>query len=381
MQITYPHFGSLTYVFECLMRGLGRDDVIIPYKPSKKTAELGSRYSPEFICTPFKLTLGTFIEGLERGATELAIGGCHAYCRFGYYWPVQKLILQNLGYKKFTFKTINYDEPLGIVRDLKNNFSADISYTRILKVLRRVWRVNRLTDLVDQLKYHYRALEIVKGQTDALAEKAYRMIVEASSNIHDIRELQDILPAMFRKNIAIRENDYPLRIAVVGEIYVVQEPALNLDIFRKLNKLGVITESPVSLRRYCDIGRKLNPFKKMEFEKADKAAKPFLEYRVGGETQESIGDTILYRRRGWDGMIHLYPFTCMPEIISRSILPEISATYDMPVLSLVVDEQTGETGFQTRLEAFVDLLLRRREEKGRRKLTGIEIVKNREVLY
>jgi len=61
-------------------------------------------------------------------------------------------------------------------------------------------------------------------------------------------------------------------------------------------------------------------------------------------------------------MVHLYPFTCMPEIISRSILPQISKEYDMPVLSLVVDEQTGEAGFQTRLEAFIDLLYRKRDK-------------------
>ena len=68
-------------------------------------------------------------------------------------------------------------------------------------------------------------------------------------------------------------------------------------------------------------------------------------------------------------MVHLYPFTCMPEIISRSILPQISKEYDMPVLSLVVDEQTGEAGFQTRLEAFIDLLYRKREKDRERNIT------------
>jgi len=59
--------------------------------------------------------------------------------------------------------------------------------------------------------------------------------------------------------------------------------------------------------------------------------------------------------------VHLYPFTCMPEIITRAIAPEISMKHDMPFLSLVVDEHTGEAGFQTRLEAFVDLLQRRKD--------------------
>ena len=52
----------------------------------------------------------------------------------------------------------------------------------------------------------------------------------------------------------------------------------------------------------------------------------------------------------------------MPEIISRSILPQVSREHDMPVLSLVLDEHTGEAGIQTRLEAFVDLLERKRND-------------------
>ena len=110
------------------------------------------------------------------------------------------------------------------------------------------------------------------------------------------------------------------------------------------------------------MGPILNPFLKLHRDVSVKIAEPYLEYRCGGEAQESIGDTIFYKNKGWDGMVHLYPFTCMPEIISRSILPQISKEYDMPVLSLVVDEQTGKTGFQTRLEAFVDLLYRKREK-------------------
>jgi predicted nucleotide-binding protein (sugar kinase/HSP70/actin superfamily) len=53
----------------------------------------------------------------------------------------------------------------------------------------------------------------------------------------------------------------------------------------------------------------------------------------------------------------------MPEIITRAIAPQLSKENDMPFLSLVVDEHTGEAGFQTRIEAFIDLLRRRKREK------------------
>jgi predicted nucleotide-binding protein (sugar kinase/HSP70/actin superfamily) len=133
---------------------------------------------------------------------------------------------------------------------------------------------------------------------------------------------------------------------------------------RKLNDIGVQVETPITLRRYIDVGVKLNPFKKFHYEHSVHAAKPYVQHRCGGETQENLGDVITYKKDGWDGIVHLYPFTCMPEIISRSIFPQISKEYDMPVMSLVLDEHTGEAGVQTRLEAFIDLLARKRESNG-----------------
>jgi len=52
----------------------------------------------------------------------------------------------------------------------------------------------------------------------------------------------------------------------------------------------------------------------------------------------------------------------MHEIVSKSILPTISKDLDFPVMSLVVDDMTGEAGYITRIEAFIDLLERRREK-------------------
>jgi predicted nucleotide-binding protein (sugar kinase/HSP70/actin superfamily) len=57
------------------------------------------------------------------------------------------------------------------------------------------------------------------------------------------------------------------------------------------------------------------------------------------------------------------PFGCMPEIVAESILPRIYEDYGVPVMTLMVDEMTGEAGYFTRLEAFVDLLEQRRRIK------------------
>ncbi len=44
-------------------------------------------------------------------------------------------------------------------------------------------------------------------------------------------------------------------------------------------------------------------------------------------------------------------------------MPAVGRDFGIPTLTLIVDEMTGEAGYLTRVEAFVDLLKRRKEEK------------------
>ncbi len=59
-------------------------------KPSltKQTLSLGTRHSPEFVCLPFKVILGSFIESLEQGANTLFLVSSTNACRLGYYSKV-----------------------------------------------------------------------------------------------------------------------------------------------------------------------------------------------------------------------------------------------------------------------------------------------------
>ena len=50
----------------------------------------------------------------------------------------------------------------------------------------------------------------------------------------------------------------------------------------------------------------------------------------------------------------------MPEIMSQNIFPAMRENCDIPILALIMDEQTGRAGYITRLEAFVDLMRRKK---------------------
>jgi predicted nucleotide-binding protein (sugar kinase/HSP70/actin superfamily) len=62
-----------------------------------------------------------------------------------------------------------------------------------------------------------------------------------------------------------------------------------------------------------------------------------------------------------DGIIHVFPFTCMPELVAQTILMKVQKDLDIPILTLILDEHTAPGGVETRLEAFIDLLERRRK--------------------
>ncbi|NHJ87566.1 MAG: hypothetical protein FK734_19045 [Asgard group archaeon] len=352
MPISFPYLGSFTFVFESIARAMGRKDIVMPNKPTYKTKQLGARYSPEFICTPFKMILGTYLEVLEKGAYELVGTLFVDYCRLGYYTPVVELILEDLGYD-FEFMYLNFNQPLDFIKEMKRR-TEGLTYLGTARAFQIGWVKNRFIDLVDKYLNSYRAVEITKGSTEAVAEKAYRVIVE-TEGMCNIRKLRYVIPKMFSE-VEIDTKAHPLKVAVVGELYAVVEPAINLDVMKRLNELGVISETPITFTRWIDIGARMNIFKKKHFREAVKRAKPYVGYRLGGKTQESLGSIVMYKEENWDGVVHLYPFTCMPEIVTRSILPQVSKEHDIPVLSLVLDEHTGETGYQTRLEAFTELL-------------------------
>ena len=84
---------------------------------------------------------------------------------------------------------------------------------------------------------------------------------------------------------------------------------------------------------------------------------------IGGHGNESIIHTIYYGMKGFDGVLHILPFNCMPENTVAPLVDDMGKKYNIPVMRLSFDEHTGEAGLGTRLEAFVDILKWR---KGRR---------------
>ena len=146
---------------------------------------------------------------------------------------------------------------------------------------------------------------------------------------------------------------------LVGEIYVAAEPFVNLRLEERLGYLGVEVVRTIHLPQWVEDHIFKNALGLYKQASLKRSAAGYLEGFVGGHGLESVARSVDLARQELDGIIHILPPTCMPEVIAQGILPKVSADKGIPIMSLVVDEHGGEIGFQTRLEAFVDLLQRR----------------------
>jgi len=77
---------------------------------------------------------------------------------------------------------------------------------------------------------------------------------------------------------------------------------------------------------------------------------------------EIVGAGGSFLHRNVDGLISVSAFGCAPDSVMLGVLPQAARRAGKPYMSLVLDEHSGQAGLITRLEAFVDMLLRRKEK-------------------
>jgi len=219
-------------------------------------------------------------------------------------------------------------------------------------------------DRVEKVVQKVQAVEVEKGT----ASRIYREAVNAVDEATDSKEVKKITKEYIHKLTQVPKDTTakPLKVGIVGEIYVVIEPFANMDIEVELGKLGIEVERTMTLSRWIKYSLFLNYLGVDEWKEVHKLAGPYVDHDIGGDGWESVGEKVLYAHEGFDGVIHLAPFTCMPEIVAENIMS--STREDIPVLAITCDEQQSKQGMLTRLEAFVDFIgfRRRRKEHGRR---------------
>ena len=358
MIVTFPHMGNTYVCIKALLDDLGVRYVIPPF-PNKRALELGTRLVPEGACLPLKVTVGSLIQGYERGADTHLMLGSWGPCRFGYYCQMQREILANNGYDMDTIILEACRDGLGeLIRRIRRLSGGRFPVFRVAKALWDVPVTAMRTDKLERLYYHVMAREQRRGAAEAIYSAFQRSVLDTKN----VGQIKRIIRQTRNKllSVDIDKSAEPMRIGIVGEIFDTIDPWSNLRLQSRLGRMGIETERLVTVSEWIVekmIKKALRIPRRMDYARA---AHPYVKVDIGGHTQETIGNTVIHARQGFDGIIQVYPLGCMPEIVAQAMMPTVSREQGIPVLTLILDEMTGEAGYMTRVEAFVDLLRQRR---------------------
>lgn len=137
------------------------------------------------------------------------------------------------------------------------------------------------------------------------------------------------------------EENYNKTILLLGHTYNIYDNYINMNIGKKLidNNIKIITVEMVEeiiSRHYA------NTLPKRMF---------------WTQGQKIVGSTFsLIDRKAIDGIIYISAFGCGLDSVLLELVERKAKDNNLPFTLITIDEQTGEAGVNTRLEAFLDML-------------------------
>ncbi len=314
------------------------------------TMETGSKHSPDFVCAPFKYTLGSLINGLENGADILLQFG--GGCRYGYYASLQEEILKNLGYKfkMYNLVTAGHTDIKRIYRLIKE-IDPSIKLRRVFRYGVIALTMVKYMDNIDDYIRENIGFECERGSFIKLKKKMLNDFSKCRGLFH-LRRLYRKYKKEFKKIEIDKPKDY-IKVGLIGELYTLMEDNANYEIEYELAKHGI------AIKRFTNVTYLLLK-KRKKVRKYLKKMKN-IKYRLGADALDNIYHTEYLCKKGYDGIVHIKSSFCTPEIGAMPLINKVAKDYDVPVIFFSFDTNTSKVGVETRIEAFVDMLKMKKE--------------------
>ncbi len=354
------------------LRAFGVDAVALE-KEDAQTFAIGNACVRGSECMPAASSIGSFIyqvkkeqqAGLLNGQAALFMPCADGPCRFGQYARLHEKVLQKE----------NID-----ARIISPN--SDDNYGDISGPMRKhLFKALMVSDILDKLRCRIRPYAEDRDHFDQLMKRYIDRLEIAFEKDQSLVQVLKYLNEDLN-NLVISTKQKPL-VGIVGEIYVRNSPFSNGYVLDKIEESGGeawisplmewlhytakyethsslwdaltsrITNTYVSYmeKKYMDI------FKSFIHHRREPSVAQLKEYgrkyvpdALEGESILTIGRTIAFFQQGAHMVVNVSPFGCMPGNISASILKEVSAKYERPVVSLFYD---GEADFSGILETYI----------------------------
>lgn len=357
--VAFPHMGNVFIPVKAILEGLGAT-VVLPAENNKNVMDIGVRHSMEGICLPYKLNLANYMMALDKGANTLLMFQAPGSCRFGNYTTMASQTMRDMGYEFEMVVFDMYKSKMGQVIEKFCYVSETKNPIKVINAFRLGFQKFFACDEIEKQLFYIRPRECKQGCAEKIYLKTRALLDEANTS----KKLDMVMKTALEEfsKIEINEKkDVPV-ISLIGEFFVLLDPFTNMDIEKELGKMGVEVRRQIMFSDWIEHVLKPGILYRKEShrKRAQRYAKKFIKRPIGGECLESVGDAVFAAEKNIDGVIHLSPFTCTPEIVAQNILNRVGKEEDIPIISLILDEQTAKAGYLTRLEAFVDLVKRKK---------------------
>lgn len=200
----------------------------------------------------------------------------------------------------------------------------------------------------------YRFLFRVAGRFTRDKTRIARAICRAWYNFNGYRKL---LLHGFTPNQAFKilengaaagnsEAGGPIKIAVLGYPYALYDNYISVGLLDKLRDYGIHVITPEMI-----------PFSTLR-----RAGKELPKNLFWYYSNRVVWAALYFlKQHDIDGIIHVTAFGCGPDAMANKLISlEAKEKGNIPFMSVMIDEHSGEAGVGTRVEAFVDLIKRKK---------------------
>ena len=378
-------------------RGFGINALVME---TFKGLDLGLEYSSGKECYPCQVTLGDilyFMKNEKRKLGDAFNPDDYIYfmpesdgpCRFGMYNKYQRIVLDafpQLSNLKIGSLTTGDSYSLdGIIdKDLVGDLRKSLYFSLLVG------------DILDRLLWRIRPYEKESGMADEFVESAMEDMekaFEAYGPKKDFKSILDKLGEIIKEAKLVIDQGVPLKplIGIVGEIYLRCHVNSNQGIIKALERHGAevvnatiaewINYTSYSRLREAKIAFKLNLkqfrlreilkhlkkivyfmgelyYQELRQKQVYRYAKSLIDlaedhkiahledilkeddlfsFDVGTEACLSIPGILEYARQGFNGVVNVYPFSCMPSTATSAVISPVMNRLEVPYLDTPYD--------------------------------------------
>ena len=295
-------------------------EIVLSDKTTSKIIKDGNKYLVSDTCLPIKVFVGHIVNLLDKGVTNIFVPS-----------------IQSTGYK-----INNCSKIRGLPEIIRNIINKP--FNMIEPTLDK-------TENIGFYDFWYKTAESIGITDKKLIKKAINAGWETYDNFKAMAEsgidyntaLDNAVNGVFeKKNVQVVR---PVSVVIMAHGYNLFDERISLNLIKKLEKMDIKVYTALNVSKENSVNSLL----------------------ALGETQywanelDLTGVAAYYMlNKKVDGIIALSAFGCGPDSLMIDEIDYHAKNLGMPMLHLNIDEHTGEAGFVTRLEAFADMLFRKK---------------------